>query len=77
MRPGAQTYPTRPITVIVPYAVGSVLLPYVGLALGPGLDGLFDLLRQTEGKNVRGLGVRLEICHHDQDVLRLQRDDCT
>ena len=54
-----------------------VLLPYVGLALGPDLDGLFDILRQTDGKNVRGLGVRLEICHHDQDVLRLQRDDCT
>jgi hypothetical protein len=28
MRPGAQTYPTRPITVIVPYAVGSVLVRY-------------------------------------------------
>jgi hypothetical protein len=25
------------------------------LALGPGLDGLFDLLRQPDGKNVRGL----------------------
>jgi len=25
------------------------------LALGPGFDGLFDLLRQPNGKNVRGL----------------------